>query len=108
MYVFQKKVIGLIQKEYRIAELIIAQHCRDDDTGIAAIMAEPGLSRKEKEHTIHLYHICKDMDGLDRVRFNGLDYRMLRTRYARRLPLVAGCLLEEDLLTPLDMEFPAE
>ena len=46
-------MIGLIQKEYRIAELIIAQHCRDDDTGIAAIMAEPGLSRKEKEHTIH-------------------------------------------------------
>lgn len=57
---------------------------------------------------IHLYHICKDMDALDRVRFNGLDYRMLRTQYARRLPLVAGCLLEEDLLTPLDMEFPAK
>ena len=52
MYVFQKKVVGLIQKEYRIAELIIAQHCRDDDAGIAAIMAELGLSRK-KEHTIH-------------------------------------------------------
>lgn len=98
--------IRLSRKEYRIAELIIAQHCRDDDTGIAAIMAEPGLSRKEKEHTIHLYHIYKDMDGLDRVRFNGLDYRILRTRYARRLPLVAGCLLEEDLLAPLDMENP--
>ena len=48
------------------------------------------------------------MDALDRVRFNGLDYRMLRTQFARRLPLVAGCLLEEDLLTPLDMEFPAK
>lgn len=100
--------IRLSRKEYRIAELIIAQHCRDDDAGIAAIMAEPGLSRKEKEHTIHLYCICKDMDGLDRVRFNGLDYRFLRTQYARQLPLVAGCLLEEDLLTPLEMEFPAE
>lgn len=100
--------IRLSRKEYRIAELIIAQHCRDDDAGIAAIMAEPGLSRKEREHAVHLYLICKDMDGLDRVRFNGLDYRMLRTQYARRLPLVAGCLLEEDLLTPLDMEFPAE
>lgn len=100
--------IRLSRKEYRIAELIIAHHCRDDGDGIAAITAEPGLSRKEKEHTIHLYHICKDMDALDRVRFNGLDYRMLRTQYARRLPLVAGCLLEEDLLTPLDMEFPAK
>ena len=100
--------IRLSRKEYRIAELIIAHHCRDDGEGIAAITAEPGLSRKEKEHAIHLYHICKDMDALDRVRFNGLDYRMLRTQYARRLPLVAGCLLEEDLLTPLDMEFPAK
>ena len=96
------------RQEYRIAELIIAHHCRDDGEGIAAITAEPGLSRKEKEHAVHLYHICKDMDALDRVRFNGLDYRMLRTQYARRLPLVAGCLLEEDLLTPLDMEFPAK
>ena len=37
------------------------------------------------------------MDGLDRVRFNGLDYRMLRTPYGRRLPLVAGGLLQEKL-----------
>lgn len=96
--------IRLSRKEYRIAELIIAQHCHDDNAGIDAIIAEPGLSRKEKEHAIHLYKICKDMDGLDRVRFNGLDYRLLRTKYARRLPLVAGCLLEEDLLTPLDIE----
>lgn len=98
--------IRLSHKEYRIAELIIAHHCHDDGIGAAAIMSEPGLSRKEKEHVIHLYHICKDMDGLDRVRFNGLDYRMLRTAYAKRLPLVAGCLLEEDLLAALDMEFP--
>ena len=45
-----------------------------------------------------LYCIAKDMDGLDRVRFNGLDFRPLRTPYARRLPLVAGGLLEEPLL----------
>ena len=38
------------------------------------------------------------VDGLDRVRFNGLDFRQLRTPYARRLPLVAGGLLEEPLL----------
>ena len=67
-------------------------------------MAVSWLSRKEKAHVVHLYNICKDMDGLDRVRFNGLDYRLLRTKYAKRLPLIAGCLLEEDILTPLDME----
>ena len=42
--------IRLSRKEYRIAELIIAHHRRDDGEGIAAITAEPGLSRKEKEH----------------------------------------------------------
>lgn len=98
--------IRLSHKEYRIADLIITHHCHDDGAGVAAIMAEPGLSRREKEHVVHLYHICKDMDGLDRVRFNGLDYRMLRTAYAKQLPLVAGCLLEESLLEALDMEFP--
>ena len=37
------------------------------------------------------------MDGLDRVRFNGLDMDMLRTPFAKRLPLVAGALLEEEI-----------
>lgn len=49
--------IRLSRKEYRIADLIIAQHGCDDNTGIVAIMAESGLSRKEKEHIIHLYYI---------------------------------------------------
>ena len=52
-----------------------------------------------------LYHICKDMDGLDRIRFNGLDYRQLRTDYGRRLPLMAGALLKESLVEALDMQF---
>lgn len=96
--------IRLSRREYQIAHLIIALHCVDDTVGEAAIMAVSWLSRKEKAHVVHLYNICKDMDGLDRVRFNGLDYRLLRTKYAKRLPLIAGCLLEEDILTPLDME----
>lgn len=100
--------IKLTKKGHRIVELLIIHHCHDDDVGTAAIMAEPGLSRREKEHIIHLYHICKDMDGLDRVRFNGLDYRMLRTEYGRKLPLIAGCLLEEDLLQALDMQLPGQ
>ena len=45
-----------------------------------------------------LYAICKDMDGLDRVRFNGLDILMLRTPYAKKLPLIAGCLLQENIV----------
>ena len=45
----------------------------------------------------HLFNVCKDMDGLDRVRLNDLDYRMLRTEFARQLPLIAGGLLREDV-----------
>ena len=86
------KGIQLSRKDYRIAELLIQYHCWDDQQGIEAIQTAPWLTRKDKERVRRLYMICKDMDGLDRVRFNGLDYRMLRTEYARRLPLVGGCL----------------
>lgn len=88
----------LVKKDYRIAEQIICYHCRDDNEGIAAIQAMEELSQREKERAKHLYLIAKDMDGLDRVRFNGLDYRMLRTPFAARLPLIAGCLLKENIL----------
>ena len=95
------KGIRLAKKDYRIAELLIRHHCHDDQDGIAAILSQPDLTRKDRERAVHLYEICKDMDGLDRVRFNGLDYRMLRTEYGRRLPLVAGALLSEDMLEVL-------
>ena len=98
------KDLQMCKKEYRIAELLIRYHCRDDSVGEKAILSAPGLTQKEKSHTIHLYHICKDMDGLDRIRFNGLDYRQSRTDYGRRLPLVAGALLKESLVKALDMQ----
>lgn len=101
----QIKSLPMGRKEYRIVELLIQYHCRDDSMGEKAILSAPGLSQKEKAHTIHLYQICKDMDGLDRVRFNGLDYRQLRTDYGRRLPLVAGALLQESLVEALDVQF---
>lgn len=94
--------LPLTKKEYRIAHLIIRHHCRDDVVGTQAIEAEPAFSRREKERAVHLYQICKDMDGLDRVRFNGLDYRLLRTEFAHRLPLFASCLLKEDLMVLTD------
>lgn len=91
------KGIRLSRKDYRIAELLIRCHYLDDQEGITEIHAAPGLSLRDKKRACKLYEICKDMDGLDRIRFNGLDYRLLRTKYARRLPLIAGCLLHESL-----------
>lgn len=96
--------IQLRRLEYQVAHMIIANHCRDDAVGEAAFGAAKWLSRRERARAIHLYQICKDMDGLDRVRFNGLDYRMLRTEYAKQMPLIAGELLEEDLLAVLETE----
>lgn len=89
--------LPMSKKEYRIAELLIRHHCRNDEVGETAIRGVSWMTVKEKANALQLYRICKDMDGLDRVRFNGLDYRMLRTTYGRRLPLVAGCLLEEQM-----------
>ena len=88
----------LSKKGYRIAKLLIRHHCREDDPGSDRVTKVPGFTAKDIVRAFRLYRIAKDMDGLDRVRFNGLDFRYLRTPYARRLPLVAGGLLEEPLL----------
>ena len=92
------KGIHLSKKGYRIAKLLIRHHCREDDSGTDRVIKVPGFTARDIVRASRLYRIAKDMDGLDRVRFNGLDFRYLRTPYARRLPLVAGGLLEEPLL----------
>ena len=101
------KGIHLSKKGYKIAETVIRCHCREDEAGAAAIEKKPHFSRKDKERTNRLLYICKDMDGLDRVRFNGLDYRFLRTSFAARMPLIAGCLLKENILAFLEQEADA-
>ena len=88
----------LFRSGYRIAKLLIRHHCRDDETGIERVTKVPNFTSRDVVRAHKLYYIAKDMDSLDRVRFNGLDFRQLRTPYARRLPLVAGGLLEEPLL----------
>lgn len=92
------KSIQLSKKGYRIAKLLIRHHCRSDEIGLERITKVPNFSAQDARRAAKLYRIAKDMDGLDRVRFNGLDFRYLRTPYARRLPLIAGGLLEEPLL----------
>lgn len=98
------KGVHLSKKAYQIAGTIIRYHCRDDDAGAEAIEKTPHFSRKDKARSIRLLNICKDMDGLDRVRFNGLDYRFLRTPFAAKLPLIAGSLVNEDILAFLEQE----
>ena len=92
------KGIQLTKKGYRIAKLLIRHRCRSDEIGLERIAKTPNFTTQDIARATMLYRIAKDMDGLDRVRFNGLDFRYLRTPYAKRLPLVAGGLLEEHLL----------
>lgn len=89
--------IEFTRTERDIAYLLIRYHSRSDDDGFAAIRNNRKWSEEDRRRITHLYQICKDMDGLDRVRFNGLDMDMLRTPFAKRLPLVAGALLEEEI-----------
>lgn len=92
--------LNISKKDRQLAHIIIKYHSRSDEEGMTAIR------RRKKKHSseeyyrlIDLYAICKDMDGLDRVRFNGLDIYQLRTTYARKLPLIAGALLKENIET---------
>lgn len=94
--------INLSETEQQIADLIIKNHCRDDKVGLAAIRAHTDLTRQEKKFARKLYRICKDMDGLDRVRFYGFDFRMLRTRYAAKLPIFATQMVKEDMIKFMD------
>lgn len=90
--------LDINKKDRQLAHIIIKYHSRSDEEGMNAIR------RRKKKHSpedyyrlIDLYATCKDMDGLDRVRFNGLDISQLRTAYARKLPLIAGALLKEKI-----------
>ena len=78
------KGIQLSKKGYRIAKLLIRHHCRDDKTGIDRVTKVPNFTSRDIVRAHKLYCIAKDMDGLDWVRFNGLDFRQLRPPYARR------------------------
>ncbi len=87
-----------------VAQTIIRHHCSPDFVGQMAIAELKRLSTKDRTRALYLYDICKDADGLDRVRFNGLDVSQLRTDFGKRLPLVAGALLHENIEAFIEMK----
>lgn len=92
--------IKLNKIDREIAHMIIRYHSRSDEEGQEAIIRfgkKKKPSARDLVRLADLHRISKDMDGLDRVRFNGLDIEQLRTDYAKRLPLVAGRLLHEKI-----------
>lgn len=74
-------------EDSQITKLIITTHCMDDSLILSRINDFKGI--EDKERGLRLLKIFKDADGLDRIRFGGLDERYLRTEHAPELVSIA-------------------
>ena len=88
-----------------IASLAIYCHSISDIAGEELIKGRmpEGHSR---DRALKLYRICKDMDGLDRVRFGGLDTSQLRTNYAKCMVDTAAIIYRDHLARHLAETIP--
>ncbi|HEY8909762.1 MAG TPA: HD domain-containing protein [Desulfosporosinus sp.] len=80
-------------EDSQITKLIITTHCIDDSLIPSRIKDYKGI--EDKERCLKLLNIFKDADGLDRIRFGGLDVRYLRTKHAPELVLLAEKLVND-------------
>jgi len=80
-------------EESQITKLIITTHSMDDSLMPSRVNNFKGI--EDKERGLRLLKIFKDADGLDRVRFGGLDERYLRTEHAPELVMIAEKLLND-------------
>jgi len=80
-------------EDSQITKLIITTHCMDDSLIPTRINDFQGI--EDKERGIRLLKIFKDADGLDRIRFGGLDERYLRTEHAAELVSISETLLKD-------------
>lgn len=85
------------KKDFEMMCFCIEQHSKPDEDGYDKIEQKKNYSANDRKRLKLLFEICKDIDGLDRVRFGDLDVSRLRTSYAKKLPLIAGALLNENL-----------
>lgn len=79
-----------------IASLAIYCHSISDTAGEELIKSKMAEERS-RDRALKLYRICKDMDGLDRVRFGGLDSSQLRTNYAKCMVDTAAVIYRDHL-----------
>jgi len=95
---------GLLERvpaeEHETIRFIIEKHAVADK---AALKQLSKYDLNDIEHTLKLYNIFKDADGLDRVRINDLNPDYLRSPSAHKLLLLAHQLYRtpqfEQLLT---------
>ncbi len=77
-----------------IINFIITNHCVEDTKALNKI---DKYNIRDKAEATTLFKIFKDADGLDRIRINDLDIRLLRTKSAQKLPLLARQILNSYL-----------
>jgi hypothetical protein len=81
---------GLDSEDKKILDYVITYHSMDDNIG------EKELEKykfDDNERALRLYHVCKDIDGLDRWRTKDFDIKYIRTSTATKLAIVAKNLL---------------
>jgi len=90
------KGLDLTEKDKTIASLIIRCHSIPDTEGKEQIRRKM-TEKRSRDRALKLYRICKDMDGLDRVRFRGLDTSQLCTDYAKCMVDTAAIIYRDHL-----------
>ena len=92
------KGLELTEEGKAIASLVIHCHSISDTAGEKLIQSKMPEDRS-RDRALKLYRICKDMDGLDRVRLvgRGLDARQLRTNYAKCMVDTASVIYHNHL-----------
>ena len=106
------KGLNLTEEGKAIASLAIRCHSISDTKGQELIQSEV-TEEHSRDRALKLYRICKDMDGLDRVRLGkrGLNTSQLRTDYAKSMVDTAAIIYRDHLarrLADTKMEFRVE
>lgn len=93
------KGLNLTEEGKAIASLAIRCHSISDTKGQELIQSEM-MEEHSRDRALKLYRICKDMDGLDRVRirrFGEPDPSQLRTDYAKSMVDTARIIYRDHL-----------
>lgn len=101
------KGLNLTEEDKAIASLVIRCHSISDTKGEVRIQSEM-TKEHSRDRALKLYRICKDMDGLDRMRLGkrGLDTSQLRTDYAKSMVDTARIIYNDHLARRLSERIP--
>ena len=86
--------LNLDKNYFDMVNLFIENHCLHDAIGINEADSLILKQNIDKNRIVFLFKLCKDVDGLDRVRLGDLDSNYLRTDSAKKMPLISYEILK--------------